>query len=232
MGAGWPTEAGSRGRRGPSAFDMPVANSHDSANLRASRSRQANRSLCANHTNVKPAVAARTALAIAIGALILSIASVGWRAPVRAAEPARFRASDPAFTGLRFATNSDHFRFDRYRGKVLYINFFASWCPPCNREAPTLAELARTYASRGLVVIGIDEGEDAAHALGFRKRYDLPYPVVLDPESRAESPFGETGLPMHVFFDRSGGVATTQLGPLDATTAASTIDLLLGETST
>ena len=109
------------------------------------------------------------------------------------------------------------------------MNFFASWCPPCNREAPTLARLARTYASRGLVVIGIDEGEDAVLALGFRAKYDLPYPIVLDPDDVAEGPFGEAGLPMHVFFDRTGAVATTQLGPLDATSAASTIELLLGE---
>ena len=163
---------------------------------------------------------------------MVSIASVGSRASVRAAETPGFRASDPAFANLRFATNATPFRFDRYRGKVLYVNFFASWCPPCNREAPTLAKLARTYASRGLVVIGIDEGEDAAHALGFRKRYDLPYPIVLDPDHRAEAPFGEPGLPMHVFFDRSGTVATTQLGPLDAATASGTVDMLLGESST
>lgn len=94
-----------------------------------------------------------------------------------------------------------------------------------------LAKLARDYAARGLAVIGIDEGEDAAHALGFRKRYGLPYPVVLDSEGVAETPFGETALPLQVFFDRNGAVATTQPGILDASTAITTIDLLLGEKS-
>lgn len=67
------------------------------------------------------ALTSRTSLAVALGALVLSIASFG----------------------------SARFCFDRYRGKVLFVNFFASWCPPCNREAPTLAKLARSYASRG-----------------------------------------------------------------------------------
>ncbi len=91
--------------------------------------------------------------------------------------------------------------------------------------------LARKYASRGLVVLGIDEGEDAGHALGFRKRYGLPYAIALDPSSSAEAPFGEASLPMHVFFDRSGALTVTQSGVLDATSAASTIELLLDAAS-
>lgn len=133
--------------------------------------------------------------------------------------------------GLQFATASGAIDVRRYRGKVLYVNFFASWCPPCNREAPLLAVLARKYAPRGLVVIGIDEGEDAGHALRFRNRYGLPYAIALDPSSSAEAPFGEASLPMHVFFDRSGALAVTQSGVLDATSAASTIELLLDAAS-
>lgn len=145
----------------------------------------------------------------------------------------------PIFAGLEIgivkwaaiATASGAIDVRRYRGKVLYVNFFASWCPPCNREAPLLAVLARKYASRGLVVLGIDEGEDAGHALGFRKRYGLPYAIALDPSSSAEAPFGEASLPMHVFFDRSGALTVTQSGVLDATSAASTIELLLDAAS-
>lgn len=82
-------------------------------------------------------------------------------------------------------------------------------------------------------MIGIDdESEDAAHALGFRKRYDLPYPIVIDPQKREEAPFGEPELPIRIFFDRNGAVAIAQFGSLDATSGASAIDPLLGETST
>jgi cytochrome c biogenesis protein CcmG/thiol:disulfide interchange protein DsbE len=171
---------------------------------------------------------ARASFSVALAALVTAATAVAGPPPASAAGTSQISADDTAFADLRFAKKPERFRFDRFRGKVLYVNFFTSWCPPCNREAPTLAKLARTYASRGLVVIGIDEGEDAAHALGFAERYHLPYPIVLDPQSRAETPFGEPTLPMHVFFDRDGNVAITQSGSLDATTAAGTIELLLG----
>ncbi|GAC1413511.1 MAG: hypothetical protein NVSMB5_00250 [Candidatus Velthaea sp.] len=161
------------------------------------------------------------------GAVAFALAVFGallGRAIIADAGPA---SPSESLNGLRFATERGVIDVRRYRGKVIYLNFFASWCPPCNKEAPTLAALARKYAARGLVVIGIDEGEDARHALGFRKRYDLPYAIALDPASTAEAPFGPPSLPMHVFFDRNGALAVTERGVLDATAAASTIEMLL-----
>ena len=129
--------------------------------------------------------------------------------------------------GLPFATSADKLDIRKYRGKIVYVNFFASWCPPCNAEAPLLANLARKYASKGLVVIGVDEEEGADKALGFKKLYGLPYPIALDSSGAAGVPFGAYALPTQVFFDRHGAIAYKQAGMLDEDMATTTIASLL-----
>lgn len=82
-------------------------------------------------------------------------------------------------------------------------------------EAPALAALARRYAPKGLIVIGIDEAEPAAKALAFSQRYHLPYPIALDPQTKAGAPFGADSLPTQVFFDRTGKAVHVQAGMID-----------------
>lgn len=135
--------------------------------------------------------------------------------------------NDGGLEGLALASGTGTLDMRRYRGKVVYVNFFASWCPPCNMEAPSLAALARRYASRGLVVIGIDEAEPAAKALAFRERYHLPYPIALDPEAKAGAPFGAESLPTQVFFDRNGTAVHAQAGMIDPSSIGQLIDGLL-----
>ena len=65
-------------------------------------------------------------------------------------------------------------------GKPVYLNFFATWCPPCNAEAPSVNALAQKYKSAGLVVVGVDEAESAAKAQLFRTQHRLTYAAVVD----------------------------------------------------
>lgn len=92
---------------------------------------------------------------------------------------------------------------DSLRGKPVYLNFFATWCPPCNEEAPDVNALQKQYAARGLQVVGIDELEDAKKAAQFVKKYGLVYPAVVD-DGTLQSEYSVNGLPVHVFIDRSG----------------------------
>src|SRR5271165_5230022 len=64
------------------------------------------------------------------------------------------------------------------KGKAVYLNFFATWCPPCNEEAPAIDALSRAYGSRGLQVVGIDVLENARKAQRFRSEHHLSYPIV------------------------------------------------------
>jgi len=103
-----------------------------------------------------------------------------------------------------------------FAGKPTYLNFFASWCPPCEAEAPSIGRLYRAYHRRGLSAVGIDEQESAPHALEFTRRYDWPFPVALD-DGSARAAYGAFDLPVHVFIDRNGKVSTYRLGAMSPT---------------
>jgi thiol-disulfide isomerase/thioredoxin len=103
---------------------------------------------------------------------------------------------------------------DRYRGQVVVANLWASWCAPCREETPALAQLFREDRGRGLVVLGINQGESADVAGSFAREQKLEYPILLDEEQRYGRAFGSIGLPTTVFVDRSGRVVEGVDGPL------------------
>ena len=101
------------------------------------------------------------------------------------------------------------------KGKAVYLNFFASWCAPCNDEAPSIATLQKKYKAKGLVVVGVDEQENVGKAKGFIDKYKLPYNVVLDNDGAMGKDYGTLALPVHVFIDRKGKVSTYRLGEMN-----------------
>ncbi|MBD5635648.1 MAG: TlpA family protein disulfide reductase [Candidatus Eremiobacteraeota bacterium] len=102
-----------------------------------------------------------------------------------------------------------------FKGRPLYINFFASWCTPCNEEASAIARLYRAYHGRGLTIVGVDELEDASKANGFARKYKWLFPVGLDADGTTARDYGALGLPTQIFVDRQGRVSTYRLGVMD-----------------
>ncbi|MDE2571924.1 MAG: TlpA family protein disulfide reductase [bacterium] len=137
------------------------------------------------------------------------------RAAGVAAAPPHRDAPAPAFT-LPLADGAGSLSLASLKGHPVYLNYFASWCPPCNAEAPSLSKLAVRYAKKGLVVVGIDELESAKQALGFKNKYHLPYRVVLDADGSVGAAYGVYALPVHVFIRRDGKVASYHPGEMDA----------------
>jgi peroxiredoxin len=106
---------------------------------------------------------------------------------------------------------------DRLRGKPLYVNFFASWCGPCNAEAPAIGKLRAQYAKRGLQVLGIDELDRTGEAQAFQRKYGNPYGLVaIDEDGAIGKKYGALGMPVHVFIDRRGVVKTFRVGEMSA----------------
>jgi peroxiredoxin len=101
-----------------------------------------------------------------------------------------------------------------YKGKPLYLNFFASWCAPCNDEAGDVGLLYAKYHRAGLAVVGVDELEDKVKALGFARRYSWPFAVALDGDGALVRSYGVIGLPVHVFIDRHGKISLFRLGEM------------------
>jgi cytochrome c biogenesis protein CcmG, thiol:disulfide interchange protein DsbE len=112
------------------------------------------------------------------------------------------------------------------RGKAVYLNFFATWCPPCNEEAPAIDALARAYGPRGLQVVGVDVLENARKAGGFRSDHHLVYPVVVD-SGALRNQYNVNGLPVHVFIDRSGIVQKIVVGELSPAAMRENIERVL-----
>ncbi|HEV3152235.1 MAG TPA: TlpA disulfide reductase family protein [Candidatus Baltobacteraceae bacterium] len=112
------------------------------------------------------------------------------------------------------------------RGKPVYLNFFATWCGPCNEEAPYINDLQKTYAGRGLQIVGVDELESKAKAQEFIKKYGLVYPAVVD-DGTLQSQYSVNGLPVHVFIDRSGTIKNIVVGEMNKTEIGSAIRAIL-----
>jgi cytochrome c biogenesis protein CcmG/thiol:disulfide interchange protein DsbE len=90
------------------------------------------------------------------------------------------------------------------RGKVVVLNFWASWCVPCKSEAPRLEAAWRRYRGQGVVVVGVDAQDFTGDARRFIRRYKLTYPNVHDGPGNVGSKYGVTGFPETYFVDRSG----------------------------
>jgi len=102
------------------------------------------------------------------------------------------------------------------RGHAVYVNFFASWCGPCNVEAPSILQLREKYASAGLEIVGIDELDAPGQGEAFQKKYHDPFGLVaIDDSGNVGRTYGAIGLPVHIFINRHGIVTTYRQGEMD-----------------
>ena len=102
-----------------------------------------------------------------------------------------------------------------FRGQVVLLNFWASWCPPCRVEAPVLQRAAERLDSAGLVVIGIDVWDDETQARAFLDEFGVTYPNVEDTTRSIPVEFGVTGLPETFVISRSGVLVSRWVGPIN-----------------
>ena len=103
-----------------------------------------------------------------------------------------------------------------YRGQVVVLNFWASWCEPCRTESPLLERWHRKISKNGRgTVLGIDGQDVSSHALEFVRDYELSYPMLHDGPGALREPFGVLGYPETFVIDARGRVAEVRRGPVD-----------------
>lgn len=98
------------------------------------------------------------------------------------------------------------------KGKVVVLNFWASWCGPCNEEEPILEHTWQQYQADGVIVIGIDYQDQQAAAQQFLQKHGITYPTAPDTSGAVSEAYGVNNIPVTIFIDRSGVVQRGILG--------------------
>jgi peroxiredoxin len=101
-----------------------------------------------------------------------------------------------------------------YRGRVVLINNWATWCPPCRAEMPTLQSYYEAHEAEGLTVIGIEAGQPAPEVRAFADSFGLTFPVWVDTETTALEAFHNASLPNSYVIDRTGTVRLAWIGEI------------------
>jgi thiol-disulfide isomerase/thioredoxin len=94
----------------------------------------------------------------------------------------------------------------QYKGQVVMINFWASWCVPCRQEMPLLESIYKKYKPLGFTLIGVNVEPDQKDAEGFLKQTPVSFPVLFDAKSQVSSLYNVQVMPTTVFIDRKGNV--------------------------
>lgn len=152
----------------------------------------------------QPARLAVLAAALALGLPVHAV-EAGARVPSLSA--AGLRASDRAI------------EFDRLRGSVVYVDFWASWCVPCRTSMPVLDEFAKRFGARGFRVVGINKDASAPEAERFLRRVPVTFALVADPGDALARAFKVQAMPSGYLVDRAGVVRHVHRG-FNAQTAA------------
>jgi cytochrome c biogenesis protein CcmG, thiol:disulfide interchange protein DsbE len=113
------------------------------------------------------------------------------------------------------------------RGKVVLVDFWASWCPPCRQEAQTLTQVYQEYADQPVEFVGVDIWDRQEDALAYINEYNVPYPNGIDERGTILIDYGVTGIPEKFIIDQNGVLRQQLVGPTSADTLRETLDELL-----
>jgi peroxiredoxin len=101
-----------------------------------------------------------------------------------------------------------------YHQQIVMINNWATWCPPCKAEMPTLNKYFRAHSKQGFMLFGIDAGDPSKDVVSFVNEYRLIFPILLDPNSKSLISFHNDSLPSSYVIDHNGNVLLAWTGPI------------------
>lgn len=158
----------------------------------------------------------RTPGGIALTLLCLLAAALGCRGAAPATAEAVAATGRPAPDFELTAVGAGDVRLADYRGRVVLLDFWATWCIPCRAQAQILEPLYAEYRGRGVEFLAVDSGEEAEVVRDFVAKNPFPYPVLLDPEDSLGDALQTRVLPTLVVVDKAGKIAYFNEGVVDA----------------
>lgn len=153
----------------------------------------------------------------AAAVITVSVATSGSAAPEN-------RPAAAGFTLPALGQQGKQISLSQYKGKPVIVNFWASWCDPCQQETPLLASWYKQHDH--VVLLGLDENDSAAKALAFAKAKDVTYPIGFDPNVTVAGKYGVDGLPQTFFLNAKHQIVDHVLGALTKATLAEGVRLM------
>lgn len=101
---------------------------------------------------------------------------------------------------------------DDFKGQLVYLDFWASWCGPCRQSLPILNEIRAKYNDKGFEVVAVNVDENLKDALGFLERYPVSYPILLDPKGEMPKAYDVKGMPTAYLLDKNGKIIYKHVG--------------------
>ena len=125
--------------------------------------------------------------------------------------------------------NGGTINLEELRGKVVMVDFWSSWCPPCIEEAPALAATYPQYADREVEFVGVAIWDAERDVRRFVERFGVTYPNSIDAQGKVAIDYGVRGIPEKFFIDRDGLLVRKFVGPVTDSKLRAVLDELLGE---
>ena len=161
---------------------------------------------------------------------LLTLLAYGFRVDPRYVASPLVGRPAPAFSVATFDGNP--LSFEAFRGRVVVVNFWASWCrPACYEEAPVLEEGWRQYRDRGVIVVGINIQDTVEASEQFVRDLRLTFPNVRDATGKISVEYGIYGVPETFFVGRDGRIASKHVGALTETVFRQSVESLLSDTT-
>jgi peroxiredoxin len=122
-------------------------------------------------------------------------------------------ATPPEFTAL--SLDGREAKLSDTKGKIVILNFWATWCPPCKEEMPSLEALWKSMKGRDFTIMGVSGGESLGEVKRFVEAGGYTYPIYADPSNKAAAAYGVRAIPTTLVLDKSGGVLASRVGGAD-----------------
>ncbi len=147
---------------------------------------------------------------IPFAGLLLGLSAILYFQAQRSAVPSSFPAPDFALVDLNGHTH----RLSDYRGKIVFLNLWATWCPPCRDEMPSMERLYRRLANTSFSMLAISQDTDPNESVRpFVEQLGLSFPILVDSEGKVPPKYGVTGYPETFIIDPNGAVIDHIIGP-------------------